>query len=110
MSRNTIFYTIISLSLQLPACMATVHCNSWCNYTTLSPIDSPKLLQPLRHGWTILLAMDMRADSLIVLLTLSELKIAPIMKILPWSVLQVVLQVRAGIIIVCMHVRGAETF
>ncbi len=52
-------------------------------------IDSPQLHHSLGHGWTILVALELRADSLIALLTLSELKIAVIQKILPWSALEV---------------------
>ncbi len=56
-------------------------------------IVSPNLHHPLGHGWTSFVAQELRADSLIVLLTLSELKIAAIQKILPWSALEA-LQVR----------------
>ena len=54
---------------------------NWCNYELF--IVSLKLHQPLGHGWTIFVALELRADSLIVLLTLSEMKIAIIHKILP---------------------------
>ena len=54
-----------------------------------TPIVSPNLHQPLEHGWTRFVAQELRADSLIVLLALSDLKIAAILKMWPWSVCQV---------------------
>ncbi len=54
-----------------------------------TPIVSHNLHQPFRYGWTIFVAQELRADSLIVLLTLSDLQIAAIMKMWPWSVCQV---------------------
>ncbi len=52
---------------------------------------SVKSHRNLQHGWTSLVAQsqELRADSLIVALTLSELKIAAIHKMWPWSVLKV---------------------
>ncbi len=49
-------------------------------------IVSPKLHYLLQHGWTSFVVVDLSSDSLIVLLTLSELKIAPIQKTWLWSV------------------------
>ena len=74
------------------------------------PIVSPKLHHPLGHGWMSFVVEELREDSLIALLTLSELKIAPILKILPWSVLEVlqleVLQVSQYSIVVSISVHG----
>ncbi len=67
----------------------------------IPPVVSPKLSHPLGHGWTSFVVQELRADSLIALLTLSELKIAVIHKMWPWSVLQVLqaaLQVRICIV------------
>ncbi len=50
-------------------------------------IVSPKHHQALEHGWTIFVVEELRTDSLIVLLALSELDIAPTHKTWPWSVL-----------------------
>ncbi len=52
-------------------------------------IVSPKLHYLLGYGWTSFVVEDLRADSLIVLLTLSELKIASIQKIFPCPALEV---------------------
>ncbi len=54
-----------------------------------SYIVFPNHHQPLGHGWTSFVVEELRPDSLIVLLTLSELKIAPTHKMWPWSVLHV---------------------
>ncbi len=45
--------------------------------------------QLLRYGWTSFVVEELRADSLIALLTLSELKIVIIQKMWPWTVLKV---------------------
>ncbi len=63
----------------------------------------PKLHQPRGHGWMSFVAQELRANSLIVLLTLLEMKIAAIQKMWPCSVLQV----RVTIII---NTVMAETF
>ncbi len=51
--------------------------------------------QTLQHGWTIFVAEEQRANSLIVLLTLSELKIAPTHKTWLWCA--VLVRVMTGI-------------
>ncbi len=72
-----------------------------CGY----PIDSPKHHHPLGHGWTSFVAQELRADSLIALLALSELKIAVIQKILPCPALKV--RVNNDGKVMCMHVHVA---
>ena len=58
---------------------------SWCNCVNMiiPPVVSLKLHYPLGHGWTSFVVEELREDSLIALLTLSELKIAPIQKMWP---------------------------
>ncbi len=68
-----------------------------CSYL----IDSPKHHHPLGYGWTSFVAQELRADSLIALLTLSELKIAVIQKILPCPALRV--RVNNDGKVMCMH-------
>ncbi len=71
--------------VSLHACIIISQCN---NHSPLY-IVSPKLHHILGHGWTSFVAQELRANSLIVLLALSELKIAAIHKMWPWSVLHV---------------------
>ena len=73
---------------------ATCHilhsCWAITNTNHFFPIVSPDLHHMiLGHGWTSFVVEDLRADSLIVLLMLSELKIASVLKILPCTVLDV---------------------
>ncbi len=52
-------------------------------------IVSPNHSSPLRYGWTSFVVLELRADSLIALLMLSEITVAPTHKMWHWSVLQV---------------------
>ena len=76
-------------------------CNSLGHHFPLYIVSS-KLHHPLGHGWTIFVAQDLRVDSLVVLLTLSEMKIAPILKILPCPALDV----RVNSVSINVHVHG----
>ncbi len=76
------FFELLS-SISLHACNKCIIAGTIVLTWSLPPIVSLKLHHSLQHGWTSFVVEELRADSVIALLTLSELKIASIQKMWP---------------------------
>ncbi len=70
-------------SISLHACNKCIIAGTIVLTWSLPPIVSLKLHHSHQHGWMSFVVEELRADSVIALLTLSELKIASIQKMWP---------------------------